>query len=58
MLKKQEYINDFFEMGDDPDISDIYQYKGNRVKLLSYKLYSSRQRKLEAKSIPPYFDSL
>lgn len=53
-----------------PDISDeqfeilqtficnVYKHKGERVKLLRDKLPSSRQVKLEAKSIPPCFDSL
>ena len=34
------------------------KHKGNRVNLLRYKLYFPRQRKLEAKSISPCFDSL
>ena len=34
------------------------KHKGKDVSLLRYKPYSSRQRKLEAHSIPPSVDSL
>ena len=70
MLKKQKYIYEFAEIGDDSDIPeehleilqkficDVYGHKGDRVNLLRYKLYSITQGKLEAKSILPCFDRL
>ena len=37
---------------------DMHGHKGDSTNLLRYKLYSSRQGKLEAKSIPPCQDNL
>ena len=70
MLKNQSYMEEFAAFGDVSAVSDeqlewvqvfvcdVYGHKGKDVNLLRYKLYSSRQRKLEAHSIPPCLDSL
>ena len=70
MLKNQSYIEEFAAFGDVPTVSDeqlewvqafvcdVYGHKGKDVNLLRYKLYSSRQGKLETHSIPPCLDSL
>ena len=68
MLKNQKYINKFAKATQTYQMSNLkfcqhlfvlsIKHKGNRVNLLRYKLYFSRQRKLEAKSISPCFDSL
>lgn len=70
MLKNQKYVEEFAVIGNNPHTSDaqleilekficdIYGHKGESTNLLRYKLYSSRHGKLEAKSIPPCFDSL
>ena len=39
-------------------IYDVCGHKGDRVNLVKYKLYSSKQGKVEAKFIPPSFYSL
>ena len=70
MLKDENYLGEFAEIGDEPVVSDhqidilqsfvcdVYGHKGENINLLRYKLYSSRQGKLEARSIPPCLDSL
>ena len=70
MLKNQKCINEFSEIRHNPDISDdqlevlqtciydAYVHKSDGVKLLRYKLCSSRQGKVEAASIPSWFDKL
>ena len=69
MLKNQSHIEEFSAFGHVPTVSDqqlewiqafvcdVYGHKGKDVNLLRYKLYSSRQGKLEAHSIPPCLDS-
>ena len=70
MAKNPTYIEQFAAIGNSSAISeeqmkvlqeficDMYCHKGDSTNLLRYKLYSSRQGKLEAKSIPPCKDSL
>ena len=70
MLKNQSYIEEFTAFGDVPTVSDeqlewvqafvcdVYGHEGKDVNLVKYKLYSSRQGKLEAHSISPCLDTL
>ena len=39
-------------------VCDLYGYKGESSSTLRYRLYSSKQGRLEAKNIPPCFDNL
>ena len=70
LLKNSDYINAFAEIGNAPGLEgdqlnvieqfvcDIYGHKGCSTNSLRYKIYCSKQGKLEAKSIPPCLDSL
>ena len=64
MLKNSSYINAFAVVGNEPEIlesnfqilkqfvCDMYGHVCDSTDMLRYRLYSSRQGKLEAKSIP------
>ena len=69
-LKSSHYINTFANIGVDESLGDntlnvlqqfvcdLYGHKGDNTNTLRYRLYSSKQGRLEAKNIPPCLDSL
>ena len=69
-LKRSHYINTFANIGVDESLGDntlnvlqqfvcdLYDHKGDNTNTLRYRLYSSKQGRLEAKNIPPCLDSL
>ena len=70
LLKSSHYMNTFANIGVDASLGDdalnvlqqfvcdLYGHKGDNTNTLSYRLYSSKQGRLEAKNIPPCLDSL
>ena len=70
LMKNNNYIDTFAQIGTVPTLSDVhlkelekfvcdlYGRKDGDTNTVRYKIYSSRQGKLEAKSIPPCHDSL
>ena len=70
LLKNQTYMVTFASIVQTSDLTDekldvlqefacdMYGHKGSSTNDLRYKLYSSKQGKLKAKSIPPCLDSL
>lgn len=70
MLRKKLYIDVFSEFGNQPEMTDdefsvlkkfvcdLYGHVNESTDKVRYLMYSSRQGKMEAKSIPPCSDSL
>ena len=69
-LKSSRYINTFANIGVEESLGDntlnvlqqfvcdLYGHKGDNTNTLRYRLYSSKQGRLEAKNIPPCLGSL
>ena len=70
MLKENSYINLFNSFDNEPPpseaqhcglqqfVCDLYGHKEESTDVVRYKLYSARQRRLEAKCLLPFSDSL
>ena len=70
LLRKSHHINTFPKIGLEPHLEDdelnvlqqfvcdIYGHKADNTNTLRYRLYSSKQGRLEAKNIPPCLASL
>ena len=70
MLEENSYISLFNSFGNEPSISeaqrhglqhfvcDLYGHKDYSTDVIRHKLYSARERRLEAKCLPQSLDSL
>ena len=70
MLKENSYISLFTSFGNEPSlfeaqhhscqqfVYDLHGHKDDSTDVTQYKLYSARQQRLEAKCLPPCWNSL